>query len=96
MPPKKVAKKSVKVKSSKKGWEPTPISPQDQWERMYEGYRTNINSNLGRTGSLNVATKYNTPTPRMPEGWTGPFSRTSPARAGGGDGNPFLISKKKR
>lgn len=79
------------------GWGPAdPLSPQQQWEKMYEGYRTNLNSNLKGTGSLRSYTTYNTPTPKMPEGFTGPFSRTSPAKAGGGDGNPFLISKKKR
>ena len=88
----KVKKGRVKAE----GWGPdSPGSPQQQWEKAYEGYRRNINSNLKGTGSLRVSTTYNTPTPKMPEGFTG-FSRTSPAKAGGGDGNPFLIGKKKR
>ncbi len=102
MPKKKVSVKNGRIKAD--GWGPAdPLSPQQKWEKMYEGYRTNLNANQVRTSpSYKVPTapapftKYNLPTPRMPEGFTGPFSRTSPAKAGGGDGNPFLISKKKR
>ena len=90
MAAKKAVRKRVKTSGS------DPLTPQQQWEKAYEGYRNNLNANLKGTGSLRVSTTYNTPTPKMPEGFTGPFSRTSPAKAGGGDGNPFLISKKKR
>jgi hypothetical protein len=99
---KKVAPKKGRVKAE--GWGPdSPGSPQQQWEKAYEGYRNNLNANQVRTApGMRVPTapapftKYNLPTPRMPEGFTSPFGRTSPAKAGGGDGNPFLIGKKKR
>ena len=99
---KKVDPKRGRVKAE--GWGPdSPLSPQQQWEKAYEGYRNNLNANQVRTApGVRVPTapapftSYNLPTPRMPEGFSGFFKRGSAAKAGGGDGNPFLIGKKKR